>query len=190
VGADFEWFKKYVYQHTASMPEHRALLGEAQDGPIRMGNFSPDRLPEPVLEEIWRYVSQDLGLRAPVTARLTPGAAAGGAVTHSVTVTNGGLPGKGLSAEELSVAIRLPAGASVATATGVGYQGVRRSAEAGADVAVWNVPRLAPKDNQTFTITLTGSGSSEGVAGRVLWTRTGQGKGGADSVNIAVPQGS
>src|SRR5260370_42607369 len=53
VGADFEWFKRLVYDHTTSLPEHRNLLG-TEVGVVRMGNYSRARLPEPVLEEIWK----------------------------------------------------------------------------------------------------------------------------------------
>jgi hypothetical protein len=42
------------------MPEMRSLLKEEPER-IRMGNFSRDRLPEALLQEIWKYMT-DLGL--------------------------------------------------------------------------------------------------------------------------------
>src|SRR5260370_34858142 len=70
VGADFEWFKRLVYDHTTSLPEHRKLLG-TEVGIVRMGNYSRARLPEPVLEEIWKYMRDYLKLREPVTLTLS-----------------------------------------------------------------------------------------------------------------------
>ena len=103
VGADFEWFKKMVYEHTTAMPEHRTVLGAAQ-GRVRMGNFSRTRVPERELEEIFRYLRDDLKFRVPVTSRLTTAASAG---SYNLLVQNGGLAGKGLSAEDITILLAL-----------------------------------------------------------------------------------
>src|SRR6476620_5950453 len=77
VDGDFEWFKKSVYEHTTEQPRHFALLGQPQ-ARLRMGNFSPMRVPEPMLQEIWTFV-RDLGFRPQITAQLTaPAVAANG----------------------------------------------------------------------------------------------------------------
>ena len=62
---------------------------------------------------------------------------------------------QGLTAEDVTVTLAVPAGTTVVTATGAGYQGVRRDEQAKADVAVWTVPRMAPEDHQTYTLTLS-----------------------------------
>jgi hypothetical protein len=83
-------------------------------------------------------------------------------------VANTGLVGKGRIAEEVTVNLAVPAGTTVVAATGAGYQGVRRDEQAKADVAVWAVPRMAPGDRQTYTLTLSKTGN---VRGTIRWTK-------------------
>jgi mono/diheme cytochrome c family protein len=188
IGADFNWFQKLVYEHTTTIPEHWNLLGE----PVvtaRMGNYSKTRLPESVLREIWAWVSDDLGFRVPVTAQLSAGVSAGNRTTYTLTLANGGLVGKGLTAEDLTIALTLAPGVTVASTTGVGYQGLRADAQAKVDTAVWQVPRLAPKDKQAFTITLSPpAGGKESVSGgTVRWSKPAWKDGTIDTINIAAP---
>lgn len=187
IDADYEWFKRMVYEHTTVMSQHRALIGEEPAG-IRMGNYSPTRLPESLLPEMWRYIKDDLKFRVPMAARLGPAVAAGSSVTHTLTVENPGLVGKGLTAEGVTIALQLAPGVTVMNTTGTGYQGVRRDAQANADMAVWQVSRVGPKDHQTYTITLSGGGTGpEIVRGTVRWTKPPQGDGSGDQVNVAMP---
>lgn len=184
VAPDFPWFTRLVYTHTETMPELEVLLGD--NLPLRMGNFSPLRVPEPVLQEIWKYISVDLGLRARIQARVAPGTTTAGGTTFSVTVTNTGLPGKGPTAEDVSVNLALPAGVTVVGTTGAGYQGTTRD-DRGGDVATWRVPQMVAKDVRTFTITLGGATPAIRT-GTVNWARPAQRNGAAgDSVNIALP---
>lgn len=181
IAADFEWFRKMTYEHTTIMPEHRKLLGEAPAG-VRMGNFSPTRVPEPELQEIWRYVRDDLKFRVPLLSRLTAGTSAG---TYNLVVQNEGLVGKGLTAEDITIKLALAPGTKVTNTTGAGYQGVRNDPQLKADVAVWQLPRLGPKQEQTYTITV---GSGGGIArGQVSWTKPAQGTGTPDQINVAMP---
>lgn len=183
INADFEWFKSMVYDHTNAMPKHWSLLEQQPAVRMRMGTYSKSRVPESVLQEIWTF-ARDLGFRVPVTGQITAVAAANG-VTYALDVRNGGLPGKGLTAEDLTMTLILPAGSTVVGTTGPGYQGVRRDEQAKADVAVWQVPRIAPKDRQTYTITLSRGGTAaDSVRGTIRWTKpvkTGNG----DTVNVA-----
>ena len=186
VGADFEWLKKMVYEHTTSMPQHWNLLQATPAVRVRMGNYSRTRLPESVLQEVWRFAN-DLGLRVPVTGQLTAGTPGADGVTYTLTVENGGLAGKGLTAEDLTVSLALPPGSSVVKTTGNGYQGVRRDEQAKADAAVWRLPRIAPKEHQTYTITLSRAGSgSDTLRGTVRWMKPAL-KTGPDEANIAPP---
>ena len=179
IGADFEWFKRMVYEHTTVMPEHRTLLGAAP-ARVRMGNFSRTRVPEPALEEIWRYMRDDLKFRVPVTSRLTPATPAG---TYSLVVQNGGLAGKGLSAEDITILLALKPGTKVTNATGPGYQGVRNDPQLKAEVAAWQLPRLAPKQDQTYTLSVgSGGGIERGV---VRWTKPATGTG-VSEANVAI----
>jgi hypothetical protein len=183
VAPDFAWFSRLVYDHTGSMPELEKMLGD--NAPIRMGNFSNLRLPEPVLQEIWKYISGDLGFRARVQARLTTGAPASGGTAYTVTVTNTGLVGKGPAVEDVTVALTLPAGATVVGTTGAGYQGTTKD-QKGLDVARWRVPRIAAKEASAFTITL--SGNAPVKSGTVRWVKPGVKNGVAgDQINVAMP---
>jgi mono/diheme cytochrome c family protein len=184
VAPDFAWFTRLVYNHTDTMPELEKMLGD--NAPIRMGNFSSLRTPEPVLQEIWKYITVDLGLRARVQARIAPGTPASGGTLFTVSVTNSGLPGKGPAAEDVTVALTLPAGTTVVGTTGAGYQGTRKD-EKGLDVAAWRVPRMGAKDAQTFTITLSGSAPAI-QAGTVSWVKPAQKNGASgDSINVVLP---
>lgn len=185
VNADFEWFKAIVYTHSTAILQHRALLEEAPPARVSMGNFSPSRLPESVLQEIWTYL-RDLGFRAPMAARLSAGVASANGVTYTLNVENFGVRGKGLIAEDLTVTLIVPAGANVVSATGAGYQGVRRDEAAKANVAVWRAPRMTPKDRHTYTITLSQAGTAaDNLRGTVSWTKPAVKTGPSDSVTIA-----
>lgn len=166
VNGDWEWFKHMVYEHTTAQREQWSLLDPTiratTPGPagppgrnrVRMGNYSRMRLPEPLLKEIWTWVT-DLGHLVPLTGRITAGAADAGGTTYSVDVVNAGVRDKGLTAEDVTIALVVPAGVSVVRAAGTGYQGVRGDEKTKQTVAVWRVPRLSPTDRQTFTITLS-----------------------------------
>ncbi len=102
---------------------------------------------------------------------------------------NGGLPGKGLTAEDILISLTLPSGSAVVSTTGVGYQGVRHDSQNNAEMAVWQVPRLGPKDKQTYTITLSRAGSgNDNLRGSVRWAKPLLGDGSNDTVNIAPPR--
>ena len=180
VNADFEWFKKMVYEHTSYMPQHRTIVG-AQPTGVRMGNFSRMRLPESVLQEMFLYMKDELKFRPAIAARLTPGASTG---AYSLEVLNNGLAGKGLSAENVTISLALAPGTKVTNTTGAGYQGVRKDTDGKTDVAVWQVPRLGPKDKQSYTITLSGGTIPKGS---VIWAKPAPGSGGPDVIAVAVP---
>jgi len=184
-GADFAWFAALVYTHTEASPEERRLSGDNPDNPIRMGNYSRTQVPEETLRQIWQYVSVDLGLRVPIQARLSAGVPAGANATYTLTVENAGVAGKGLTAEEISIALTLPAGSTVVGTSGTGYQGVRRDAQSGADVTTWSVARMAAKDRQTYTITLSPpAAGAQRLRGAVRWAKPAFGDGTTDSANI------
>jgi hypothetical protein len=90
-------------------------------------------------------------------------------VTYALNLNNNGLPGKGLTAEGVTVKLVLPEGVTVVSATGAGYKGVRMDAEAKANVAEWEIPRLGPKEQQAYTVTL--SKAAEGLKGEVRWAK-------------------
>lgn len=185
INANFEWFESMVYAHTTAYPPTRARLGEPPYERLAMGNFSPSRVPESMLRDIWTYLV-DLGFRARMRARLSAGAPSTAGVVYKLDVENTGLKGTGLTAEDVTVTLTIPAGATVVTATGAGYQGVRRDEQAKADVAVWGVSRIAPGDRQAYTITLSRAGTAgDNLRGTVRWTKPTVKTGPSDSENIA-----
>jgi mono/diheme cytochrome c family protein len=182
VNGDFEWFKRMVYDHTTAQREQWAQLDPANPsvtptpaGPagrnrIRMGNYDRARLPEATLKEIWDWMA-DLGHLPVLTGRVSAGAAAAEGATYTLTVANAAVKDKGVAAEDVTVALVLPAGAKVVSATGTGYQGVRRDEAAKGDVAVWQLPRLAAADRQALAITLAGMTPDAGLRGTIRWAR-------------------
>jgi mono/diheme cytochrome c family protein len=171
VAADFEWFKGMVYEHTTVMPEHRKLIGEAPDR-VRMGNFSRTRVPESSLAEAWLYLKDDAKFRPHILSRLTAPTPAG---AYNLLVQNAGLVGKGLTAEDITILLAVTSGTKVTNASGPGYQGVRNDPELKADVAVWQLPRLGPKQEQTYTLTVASGGGI--TRGLVRWAKPAQGAG-------------
>ena len=110
-------------------------------------------------------------------------------MTYTLSVENAGNVGQGLTAEDLTIAVTLPSGSTVVNATGAGYQGVRRDPQAGTDVAVWTVARMAPRDKQTYTITLPApAAGAQPLRGVVRWAKPALGDGSGDMVNINPPR--
>jgi len=180
VSGDFEWFKHQVYEHTTAQREQMAIL--AQDpgldpvtpgfvGPpgrnrVRMGNYTRGRLPEQTLREVWDWMTT-LGVHLPVLrASVKAGMPGPNGVTYTVEVVNAGVKGKGITNEDVTVALTLPAGAKVVSATGP-YEGTKAEGAAKAEVAMWRVPRMAAADRQTLTITL--AQPADALRGVIRW---------------------
>jgi len=185
IGADFEWFKGIVYDHPAAYPPTQAMLGEKPFERLAMGSFSPARVPESMLQDIWGYIT-DLGFRARMRGQLSAGTRSANGVTYRLDVENTGVAGKGLTAEDVTVNVVVPAGATVVATTGAGYQGVRRDDQLKGDVAVWTVARMAPKDRQSYTLTLSQAGTTgNNVRGNIRWMKPAVKTGPNDQENIA-----
>jgi mono/diheme cytochrome c family protein len=184
MNGDFEWFKEVVYDHTTTYPVHAKELGTPA-ARLRMGDYSRTRLPESTLREIYDY-AKDLGFRVPVAGQLSAGVPAANGVTYTLNLTNNGLAGKGLTAEDITVALVVPVGATVVSTTGAGYTGVRMDPQVKANVAEWQVSKLAPKDKQALTLTLSAAGTqADNVRGSIRWTKPAVKPGPTDTVNIA-----
>jgi hypothetical protein len=174
VNGDFEWFKRMVYDHSATQREQWSQLDPqvppitpqpaGPPGRVRMGNYSPTKLPEATLQEIWTWMN-DLGPIVPLVGRMNAGTADAGGTTYTLNVSNSGVKGKGLVAEGVTVALPVPAGMKVVNATGAGYKGVQ------GDAAVWEVARMAPTERQTFTVTLAGPAPAMPVRGTIRWAK-------------------
>ena len=165
--ADWALLKRIVFG--GERPTYEPAQGKR---PNRMGIFNPERLPEPVLEEIFRWMTDETGLRVPMAAEIHAEAPANGNTTYTLLVENEGTTGKGLAAEDITINLVLPSGTRVINTSGDGYQGVERDAELMADVAVWKVRRIAPGDKPEFTITLSGTTLPDGLFQRssIRWT--------------------
>jgi len=180
VGADFEWFKKLVYEHSTTLAPHRESIGE-EVGTIRMGNYSKARLPEFVLEDVWKYMRDDLKFRPYLVSNLERGTATG---SYNLVLENKGVANKGLAAEDLTITLVLAPGTKVKSATGDGYQGIRNDPKTKAETLVWKVPRIGPKTDQKYGVILETGGIT---SGQVVWNKPEQ-KSGPDSLGITMPR--
>lgn len=178
VNADYPLFQSLVYTHTTAMASFEPQRPGSR---LRMGDFNPLRLSEPQLKEIFGWAHDELGLRPALRATFTP--AANGA--YALDVSNAGEPGKGLSATGVIIAVAIPAGSTVTGATGAGYQGVKT--DAGVTTAEWKVAKLAPKDAQSFTLTLSAPPANPAdLKGTIRWAKPGPKKGPSmDTVQFA-----
>ena len=151
-GADFEWFKDHVYNHTDVVRDYWASLDPPAEVPFRrMGKYDPERLPESILEQIWGWMT-DEGLLIPVTAGLSGPSARSNQATYTATVINRGIPGKGMVAEDVTIALVVPPDARIVTATGDGYAGQEEFQ--GESAAVWRLPRIGPGTRLELRATL------------------------------------
>ena len=186
VNADFDYFANLVYNHTTALPQHRILLGNNQTN-MDMGNYSRTRLSEGSLRQIYFWARDEIGFRVPMQGALGKGETGPSGVTYPLTVTNGGLQGKGVIAEGLTIRLSIPKDATVVAATGTGYQGVSTDDKTKAMVAVWKLPRSAPKDQERFSITLSKARTAaDNLKGDIRWSKPAPKTGpGDDVVNIA-----
>jgi mono/diheme cytochrome c family protein len=166
----FDYFKRQIYQHYERWPKGTMPL------------YSPERLPEPVLRELYGWMVEELGLRPWIAGALALGERRGDKTSYRLTVSNAGQKDKGLAAEGLTVFVRIPNGCSVVSATGAGYEGTmplarlglepalrlaphphddsgtveRPQADLSRDVAVWRLPRIVAAEHITLSLTLAG----------------------------------
>ena len=113
IDANYVWFKGMVYAHSAVYPVTRAQLGEPPFERLGMGNFSPSRLPESMLQDMWMYIV-GLGFRARMHGELSAGVPSTDGVVYTLDVKNTGVEDIGLTAEDVTVTLVVPAGATVA----------------------------------------------------------------------------
>ena len=171
---DFNYFAKQIYTHTEKWPRGG------------MGNYSRDRVPEPLLREIYKFMVEDLGMRASIGGVLAVQEQQGENTTYTLTVTNRGVTNVGLDAEGVTAFVRIPEGTEVVTGSGEGYQGVQplrslglepglaRAPHANAegvtvrppaglsgDVVVWKIPKLSAGDRLALSFTLVSEPTAE-----------------------------
>jgi mono/diheme cytochrome c family protein len=184
---DFEVFSSLVYNHTTEMPKLRAALGNSATN-VAMGNFVRARLTAAELQSIFTWAHDEIGPRVPLAGRLSKGEAGADGVTYVLTVENGGLKGKGLTAEDITVSLAIPAETSVVAATGTGYKGVTTDEKTKASTAVWQLPRSAPKDQERITITLSKAATAAAnLRGELRWLRPSPKNGPTHDTNLIAP---
>src|SRR5581483_1497838 len=126
------------------------------------------------LQEIYHFLFEEAGYLPLLTANVKPGAPSGDNMVYNVELENRGQAGKGITAENLTIALALPPDTKVVSATGAGYQGVRMDSELKSQAAIWQIPSIAPKEKQAFTLTVSGNGGkpAEMFKGSVVrWTK-------------------
>jgi Cytochrome C oxidase, cbb3-type, subunit III/Domain of unknown function DUF11 len=179
---DFDWFKHMVYDHTKAMPEHCTAVGPGNPycRAVRMGDYSRTRLQEDQLKQIYDW-AVSLGLEIPVTTNISEATPAAGGVLYKMTVVN-----KGVQADNATIAVEVPAGTKVVTASPTGYKGVHADKKSKGNVAEWQVAKLLPNDKQEYSITLSKAlPASEHLKGSIHWvTRGGRPAGPKDFAEI------
>jgi mono/diheme cytochrome c family protein len=173
VNADVNWLKDLVYNHTTAIRTHQQTIGTGNGPPrVHMGNFNPDRVTENELSQVLDYIKNDIGFRAALHGRLTKGQPGEKGITYTLNVQNVGLAGKGLAAEDLSVRLAIPNGATVIAATGPNYKGVHMDKKSNSMVAEWTWDKANPRDKQTYTITLSNAGTEKDrLRGEIHWMK-------------------
>jgi mono/diheme cytochrome c family protein len=185
-GMNFDYFANLVYNHTTAMPQYRAEIGNTGTN-LDMGDFSRSRLTVGQLRQIYFWARDEIGVRVPMAGQIAKGETGPSGVTYPVTVRNNGLPGKGVIAEGLTINLTIPADTTVVATTGTGYQGTHTDDKTKATVAMWKLPRSAPKDEEKLSITLSKPATAAAnLRGDIQWTKPSPKNGpSADVVNIA-----
>ena len=75
----------------------------------------------------------------PMAGQIAKGEPGPSGVTYPVTITNNGVPGRGVIAEGLTINLTIPADTTVVAATGDGYQGTHIDEKTKATVATWKL---------------------------------------------------
>jgi cytochrome c553 len=186
VNADFDYFANLVYNHTTAMTAHRALIANRGTN-LDMGNYSRTRVYEDTLRQIYFWARDEIGFRVPMQGVLGKGEPGPNGVTYSLTVRNGGVQGKGITGEGLTISLAIPADTTVVAATGPGYQGVHMDDKTKLNQAVWQLARSAPKDEEHYTITLSKAATAaNNLRGEIRWAKPAPKTGPSrDDVNIA-----
>jgi len=183
---DFEWFKHMVYDHTKAMPEHCTAVGPGNPycRAVRMGDYSRTRLQEDQLKQIYDW-AVGLGLEIPVTTNISEAEPSQGGFTYKMTVIN-----KGVQADNATIAVDVPAGVKVVTASPTGYKGVHADKKTKGNVAEWQVASLMPNDKQEYSITLSKAlPQGDRLKGEIHWmTRGGRPAGPKDFAEIGAEE--
>lgn len=182
---NFEYFANLVYNHKEKYPTGN------------MGSYSRDRLSESSLREIYKFLVEDLGLRASIGGAVTIDGQKDGNTAYKLTLTNRGGKGLGIDVEGITAFVRVPAGAKVVAGTGTGYKGtqtlvslglepglqlaphpdaqgqlIRPKQDLSGDVVVWKLPKLVAGDKIEVTFTLAGAPTAEQLTamnGSTVW---------------------
>jgi len=180
---DYALMRDLVYTHTTAMPKFE----EQRPGQrLRMGNFNPLRLSESQMKEIFTWAHDEIGFRPELQAQFTASAGA----SYALNLANNGEPGKGLTAQGLTIDLLVPTGVTVTGATGEGYKGVHPDPQGKGTVEEWQLSRLAPKQTQAFTISLSQAPSNPAdLKGTIHWAKPAPKTGpNLDAVNFTVRQ--
>lgn len=181
VTADFEWFKKMVYDHVNAQREQWSLLDpklpRVTPGPagppgrnrIRMGVYTTRQVPEATLKQIWDWAAVELGQLPVLNGRLTAGATDASGASYTLVVTNASVKGRGLGTEGVSVSLLLPEGVTVVSQSGATFEGVKRDEEAKSNAAVWRIAAMPAADQQTLTFKL--SAAPPTLKGIIRWDK-------------------
>jgi mono/diheme cytochrome c family protein len=187
INMTYDEFENLVYNHTTAIHQLRVLRGGNPNGNVDMGDYSRERVTPASLRQIYFYLRDDMGFRAPMAAQISRAEMGPTGATYMVNVNNAGLQGRGLVAQGVNVSLTIPADTNVVAASGPGYQGTHM--DNGKMVATWMITRSAPGDRNTLSITLSKAATvADNLAGTIRWASPAPRQGPSpDVVNIAPP---
>lgn len=147
------------------------------------------------MRDLWQFFSVEQGLRVPISAQVSAGVPSANGVTYTITIQNSGTPGKGLTAEYVTITLPLLRGRDpeevttlIEATTGGGFTGVHRDLLTNTNAAEFEIPSLGPGEKKVFTITLSGKGANAGIPrGTVKWEKPRLNSGGTDLITVSVP---
>jgi mono/diheme cytochrome c family protein len=182
---NYDEFENLVYNHTTAIHQLRISRGGNANGNVDMGNYNRERVTPNQLRQIYLYVRDDIGFRAPMVGQISKAEMGPTGATYTVNVQNGGIQGRGVIAQGVNVSLTVPADTNIVAASGPGYQGTHM--DAGKTIATWMITRSAPGDRNTLSITLNKAGTAaSNLAGTIKWASPAPKQGPSpDVVNIA-----
>src|SRR5258706_6828087 len=113
---NFDDFENLVYNHTTAIHQLRISRGGNANGNVDMGDYNRERVTPASLRQIYNWVRDDIGFRAPMVAQISKPQMGPTGASYTVNVTNGGIQGRGVIAEGVNVSLIVPAGTNVGAA--------------------------------------------------------------------------
>src|SRR5262249_33556317 len=88
---NYDEFENLVYNHTTAIHQLRILRGGNANGNVDMGNYDRERVTPNQVRQIYLYLRDDMGFRAPMVGAIAKAEMGPTGATYTVNVQNGGV---------------------------------------------------------------------------------------------------